>query len=863
MPPLIFFGRLLVWFSVRHMRRYKGRTAAVLLGIALGAAVFTSVRLSIHASLDAFSSSVDLLAGRADLVVASPGGRVAEALVPLMLADPAVAAASAVMSAYVKPFGGSAEPFLLLAFDPLLDRPLRNWQARPSDRAGPWRDLLQTPGTLVLTPALARQLAAATGSRLLLAYVERRRSFRIAGRLAPRGLARAEGGRIGITDIATFQEFSGIYGRVDRIDLLLRAGAGERDLQRLRRLLPRGTLLRAPTETKESGRRMIRAYQLNLSILSFVSLFVGMFLVYSLVALNAAARRRELAILRAVGSSPAVLFGLFLGEGALFGIFGWLLALPISTLLVKYLLHGISRTISTLFVRVQVDRLSLNSWELLLSFGLTLLVSVLAALQPARSAMRVAPKEALVVTPVDVRYHHTVRYLAWAGLAAAAMAWPLSGVSGPPGLPLSGYLAVFVLVVGFALLSPWCLQELSAALAPLLNRLFGPPALLACRYMRDSGARTAISVGALITAVALFASLVIMIHSFRQTVAVWVEQTISGDLFIRPKMAEFNRYRDPFPARTIASLGRLRAPVEISPSRRIYLNYRGEPYHFEAMDLKIFLRYGSFVWLRGDAVRLRGALQRGEGAVVSEVFANRTGLGIGDRFQTVIAGVPLDLPILGIVRDYRTHGGVVFYDLTAFNRHFEAPLWNGARFYFRQRPADMDGALADLRREILDACGDTMELVSGRGLRREILDIFDETFAVTTVLLLIALVVAALGITTTLTVLVLERARQLSTLLAVGGSLGQIRAMIFWEAALMIVVGQSAGLVCGFCLSYLLVHVINKASFGWTFLYAVDWWTLASSLPMIFTAALLATLPAARGVLRRPPAALLREQAGG
>ena len=90
-----------------------------------------------------------------------------------------------------------------------------------------------------------------------------------------------------------------------------------------------------PSAAKESGRSLIRAYQLNLSILSFASLFVGMFLVYSLVALNAASRRHELAILRASGASPYLLFMVFLAEGALFGVIGWLTALPISTLLVK------------------------------------------------------------------------------------------------------------------------------------------------------------------------------------------------------------------------------------------------------------------------------------------------------------------------------------------------------------------------------------------------------------------------------------------------------------------------------------------------------------------------------------------------
>ena len=69
----------------------------------------------------------------------------------------------------------------------------------------------------------------------------------------------------------------------------------------------------------------------------------------------------------------------------------------------------------------------------------------------------------------------------------------------------------------------------------------------------------------------------------------------------------------------------------------------------------------------------------------------------------------------------------------------------------------------------------------------------------------------------------LERSRQLNTLFAVGASFGQIRSMIFWEAAFLVVTGELVGIVCGFMLSYLLIYVINRQSFGWTFLYGVDW----------------------------------------
>jgi putative ABC transport system permease protein len=202
---------------------------------------------------------------------------------------------------------------------------------------------------------------------------------------------------------------------------------------------------------------------------------------------------------------------------------------------------------------------------------------------------------------------------------------------------------------------------------------------------------------------------------------------------------------------------------------------------------------------------------------------------------------------------------VAFYSLPHFFERFDDHRLSGIRFFLRHPEADGDAQVRRLQADILRECGQALDIISGRELRRTILEIFDETFGVTTLLLLIALVVAALGIATTLTLLVLERSRQLNTLLAVGGSPGQIRAMIFWEAALMVLMGEAAGLLCGFCLSYLLVFVINRQSFGWTFFYHVEWGVLALSMPLIFAAALAAALPAARLVLRQSPAALLRE----
>ena len=175
--------------------------------------------------------------------------------------------------------------------------------------------------------------------------------------------------------------------------------------------------------------------------------------------------------------------------------------------------------------------------------------------------------------------------------------------------------------------------------------------------------------------------------------------------------------------------------------------------------------------------------------VISEVFSNRTGLTVGDIFKARIETSVVELPVLGLVRDYRTQGGVVFYSLQHFKARYHDSRWSGLRLYFRDRNQDLGSAVAALRKKILARWESDLDMISGRDLRASILRVFDETFAVTTVLLIIALVIAALGIATTLAVQVLERSRQFNTLFAIGAGFGQIRSIIFWEAAFMVVPG--------------------------------------------------------------------------
>jgi len=519
--------------------------------------------------------------------------------------------------------------------------------------------------------------------------------------------------------------------------------------------------------------------------------------------------------------------------------------------------------VSHLFVRVNVEGFGLTGREILLSFLLTLLVAALAACQPAFEASRVRAGEALLMREtVSLDEGKLIRRLALLGFILAAAVWPISRMSAFSGVPLAGYMATFFLFLGFALFSPLILKAAGTYLPAVVSRAgLGETAYLGTGYLKSAGARVAISAGALITAIALFTALVIMVHSFRQTVSTWVNQGINGDLYVRAKMSDINGYRDPLPPGTAAELEDLRNEADLVPYRRIFLNHGLVPYLLEPIDTESYMRRSGFIFIEGDAKSVAPALNGGKGVIVSEVFSNQTGLRVGDRFKTVVESVGVDLPILGIIRDYRTQGGVVHCSLSFFEGATADRRWTGASIFLKDRGAGLDRRIGVLKNRILLGAagrGESIEAIIGSDLRRNILRIFDETFAVTTTLLFISLVIAALGVATTLTVLVLERARQFQTMTAVGASAAQIRAVIGWEAVVLVLLGEALGLACGFILSVLLIFVINRQSFGWTFMYSVDWLTLAASFPLVCATALLAAVPAAQVVFRKPAAEALR-----
>src|SRR4030095_12402487 len=136
---------------------------------------------------------------------------------------------------------------------------------------------------------------------------------------------------------------------------------------------------------------MVAAFELNLTALSFIALFVATFLIFNAVAMSVLRWRREIGMLRAVCVTRGGVVTLFLGEGLFFGLGGAALGLLMGTWLARGALTLVGRTLTDLYMVRQVASLHTDPGAYALGLGLGVVAALVSALVPALEAARTAP----------------------------------------------------------------------------------------------------------------------------------------------------------------------------------------------------------------------------------------------------------------------------------------------------------------------------------------------------------------------------------------------------------------------------------------------------------------------------------------
>ena len=855
-----------------HLSTHPGRTLLTIIGVGLGVAATIAVQTANVDVLRSFEDSVLAVAGPVTLEVSAGEAGMDERLIASVRGIAGVDSAKPVGELGVR-VAGRSQSFLILGLD-LLDE-LNSMQGRlPATLEALWRpgegdemDGLLAPSGLLLGQGLASELGVGPKALLNLEAGGREVSVAVTGVMGRRAEGPSAWDRLAVMDIAAFQRTFGLSGRLDRIDVVTQPSSSvEQVAEAITRILPPAVTVRRPIQRSQQVESMVGAFQLNLSVLSMVGLLIGMFLIYNTVSFTVAQRRREVGILRAIGMSEPMVVGLFLAEAGVFGVAGGVLGGSLGLVLGNVLVGLVGRTIQDLYVPMAdaprtfgfpPGSVRLLTEAIVIGSG----VSILGALGPSLDAGRTMVVGALAPGEYDVaqRVRAASLGVVGGGLLLFALGCALAGPVG--GVPVFGYLATFCLLAGLSCLVPILMQwvcrtrELGAASAS--PSLGGAIRHIAREQTTRGIGRNAVTVSAFLVGVAIMVGVMVMIRSFRDTVEMWIDQTVMADFIVAPAgwphVVRGGSSSQALPGSWRTRLAGATHVSAVDAYRDVRIELEGRPIALVSRDLALHAARSRYLFLEGDSAAILTRAAAGEGAILSEVVANHLHVIRGSQLSISTPVGEKSLPVLGVFYDYATDGGKIVIDRSLY-QHW----WNddGVTVFpvYIDPEVDLEQARAALLATLADGTrGNLLPTVISNGeLRREILRIFDRTFTLTYVLEAIAIIIAMLGIINTLVTSVVERRRELATLQALGSSRGQITALILWEAGYLGLLGTAMGLVGGLALAWILIRVINRQSFGWTIQVSWPLGLMAEVAVLALVASLLAGFWPARWAGRQP-----------
>ena len=858
-----------------HALQRPFRALLTIAGVALGVLASVAIGTANMQVLRSFEEAVTTVAGPATLEIAGHELGVDEAVITSVRAVEGVVSAAPVLEEAVVVAQGKSpgQTLEILGLDLLAEARTRGFQILEAETEAALEALL-APDALYLGRQVAADWDLGVGSIIEGTVGGRLIRLRVVGLIHNEAARSSLWDRLAVMDIAAAQLLFQSIGRLDRIELVTTPDRPLDDIAAsLRAVLPPHLVVQRPTQRTKQVENMVWAFQLNLAIMSWVGLLVGMFLIYNTIAFVVTQRRREIGIYRALGMTEWRVAGLFLMEAGLLGLLGGLLGGLGGIWLARSLVSLVSRTISDLYVPVTSGGLMLSMDMLTfvaVAKGVLLgtVVSMVGALGPSVEAARTVTVRALAPGDYESTHRLRVGLCGWISLVFLALAGVCS-LMGPVGdLPLFGYIATLCVLGSLSFIAPLCIQVLGMRhprQESQTMRLGGSLRLIAADQAARHPGRNSVTVSALMVGLSIMIGVAVMVRSFRDTVEVWVDETVMADLVVAPPAwlqgKQVGQASSALPGTWRATLSAIDGIAAVDALREVSVDVDGQSVALVSRDLQLHAQRSRYRMIHGDSsTALRRAAETG-GILLSEVLATRLRLHEGSKVTITTPAGPVAVSVEGVFYDYATDGGKMVIDRTRYQREWHDDRVSVFPVYL-DAGADAEQVRQSIVTHVTGKDGTTVPplVIRNHELRKEILEIFDRSFALTYVLEAIAVLVAILGIINTLVTAVLERRREFATLRAIGAGVRQVERLVLWEAAYLGLIGAVLGVVGGLLLALLLIHVVNKQSFGWTIQMTVPAGIILQAVGLALTAALVAGYFPARWAARQPLVDGLREE---
>jgi putative ABC transport system permease protein len=411
-------------------------------------------------------------------------------------------------------------------------------------------------------------------------------------------------------------------------------------------------------------------------------------------------------------------------------------------------------------------------------------VTLVASVLPARRAARVAPVEALRDGAEQPRAGSLRRrLLAGTALTAVGLGVLLFGLFGGSGsaAELVGAGAALTFL-GVAALSPIVARPAALVLGRPLRAL-GVPGRLGQENAMRNPRRTAATAAALMVGLALVSMVSILSASLKASFTAALEETLRADLTVTTSSFQ------PFSPEVAERIRALPEVAAVAEFRQGLFRLRGETLLLTAVDPATIERVAALDLREGSVA----SLAQGR-VLVSADVARERGISVGDRLTLTFPGSgPEPFVVGGLHGEDRLVGDWVV-SLATYERRYPEQLdtfvlLKGAEGVSpRALQAAVERAVADFP---------SLDVQDQAAFREKQAGFVDQLLNLVTVLLLLAVVIALVGIANTLGLSILERTREIGLLRAIGMTRRQLRSAVRWEAVIIAVFGALLGLVVG------------------------------------------------------------------
>ena len=668
---------------------------------------------------------------------------------------------------------------------------------------------VEDTSAVVIPLALASQLNLEVGSIFSIPSATGKADLTVVGIM--NNTISASGNYEVIVPLSAAQSILNLPGQINSIDVIL-ASSANRDAMQQTLLQELGSSFKVGPVTVgdefEAGLKMGYAVMWFFGI---AALAMAAFIIFNTFRTLVAERRRDLAMLRAIGATRHTLMGMILAESLVQGIIGTAIGLILGALMATGMLNGF-RLVIQQYIHVEIGQpiFTLANWIGSISLGIGF--TLCSAFFPARSAMQVTPLEAMRPS-LGVVEHRRIRISGWIGLALCL----ISVVGLLVGDLNITALSMLAFLIGLILATTAIVKPVAIIFSALFGFMFKRVNFLARENLIRQPGRAAITASAMMIGLAITIALTGMVTSVWSGFMGYLDKSLGSDYILMPESLVLGAGNLGAAPELASNLRNIDGVKEVTTLRLATAQINGTSLQVIGIDPQTYPQVAGLEFSSGDAQQAYTTMANERAMIVNAVFAISSGVKTGDRVTLKTPQGDQIYKIVGIASDYlnaKLETGYIpqKYLAADFNSTSDVLI-------MIDRSAQSNASQVSLALQKAIDAYPAFTLFDATAFKQSQEQLFTGAISALYLLVVMLALPGLIAMANTMSINVIERTREIGMLRAVGSTRLQIRRLITAESLLLSMLGALLGIMVGLCMGYSLVKCLTFFGFKLDFFF--------------------------------------------